>query len=70
MSLTKKAALTNYLGSLRVMVELLLIKIPQLINCNEFFSTVGPKLANAIPVLDNSVTIHGFLGQQQQQQQQ
>ena len=29
---------------------------------NEFFSTVGPKLANAIPVLDNGVTIHDYLG--------
>ena len=29
---------------------------------NEFFSTVGPKLANDIPVLDNGVTIHDYLG--------
>ena len=46
MPLRKKVALANYLAN----------------KFNEFFSTVGPKLANAIPVLDNSVTIHAFLG--------
>ena len=28
-----------------------------------FFSTIGPKLADSIPILDNGVTIYDYMGQ-------
>ena len=30
---------------------------------NVFFSTIGPKLADSIPILDNGVTIYDYMGQ-------